>query len=125
MDFHEWRPDSIMATDRHGIHFPTSGAALIPDMLLIPVNAFDDRGFRIGYGSGYFDRTLASLVPLPLSIGVGFELARVASIHPQPHDIPLDAVVTEAGLELFSDRLPGLPGLPSLSMRPDYTSRQD
>lgn len=98
-----------MATDRHGIHFPTSGAALIPDMLLIPVNAFDRRGFRIGYGSGYFDRTLATLVPPPLSIGVGFELARVATIYPQAHDIPLDAVVTEAGLELFSDRLPVRP----------------
>lgn len=105
MDFREWRPDSNMATDRHGIHFPTSGAMLIPDMLLIPVNAFDGSGYRLGYGSGYFDRTLASLVPAPLSIGVGFELARVASIDPQAHDIPLDAVVTESGLERFSDRL--------------------
>ncbi len=105
MDFREWRPESIMATDRHGIPFPAAGSMLDPDMILIPVNAFDGKGFRIGYGSGYFDRTLASRLPPPLSIGIGFELARVASIYPEVHDIPLDAVVTEAGLELFSDRL--------------------
>ena len=116
MDFREWRPESIMTSDRYGIHFPSSGAALIPDLLLIPVNAFDAKGYRLGYGSGYFDRTLASLAPPPLSIGVGFELARVASIDPQSHDIPLDAVVTEAGLELFSDRLP---------VRGNYPSRRD
>ena len=93
-----------MAVDRYGIHFPASGTALTPDTLLIPVNAFDGKGFRIGYGLGYFDRTLAGMVPRPLSIGVGFALARVVSIHPQAHDIPLDAVVTEAGIELFTDR---------------------
>ena len=106
MNFREWRPESAMLTDRYGIHFPAAGAALIPDMLLIPVNAFDAHGFRLGYGAGYFDRTLAALVPRPLAIGIGFELARVATIHPHAHDIPLDAVVTEAGLEIFSERLP-------------------
>ena len=104
MDFREWRPDSTLLTDRHGIPFPASGARLLPDLLLIPVNAFDAQGFRIGYGSGYFDRTLKSLDPKPLSLGVGFELARVATIQPEIHDIPLDAVVTETGLELYSDR---------------------
>ncbi len=105
MAFREWRPDCAMAIDRHGIHYPAAGAELIPDVLLMPVNAFDAGGFRLGYGGGYFDRTLAALKPPPLAIGVGFELARVATTHPGVHDIALDAVVTEAGLERFSSRL--------------------
>ena len=70
----------------------------MPQALLIPVNAFDVAGYRIGYGGGFFDRTLATTVPMPLSIGVGFELARVDSIRPEAYDMPLDAMVTEAGV---------------------------
>jgi len=66
--------------------------------VLLPLVAFDPQGFRLGYGGGYFDRTLATLVPRPLAIGVGFELARVADVRPHRHDIPLVAVVTEAGI---------------------------
>lgn len=105
MAFREWRPGCAMAIDRHGIHYPAAGAELLPDVLLMPVNAFDGRGFRLGYGGGYFDRTLAALKPPPLAIGVGFELARVASTHPGVHDIALDAVVTEVGLERYSERI--------------------
>lgn len=106
MTFHAWRPDSAMVIDRYGIHTPSVGELLVPDLLLIPVNVFDAAGYRLGYGAGYFDRTLAALTPRPLTIGVGFELARSASIDPAWHDIPLDAVVTEAGIEIFSARLP-------------------
>lgn len=108
MDFRAWCPDSEMLIDKHGIPYPASGAWLLPDALLMPVNAFDAAGYRLGYGAGYFDRTLAQLAAQdlhPLALGVGFELARVASIHPAAHDIPLDAVVTEAGVTLFSERL--------------------
>src|SRR5579875_2434773 len=59
---------------------------------------FDEAGYRLGYGGGYFDRTLAALVPKPLAIGVGFELARLPTIHPQPFDVPMDFIVTEAAL---------------------------
>ena len=65
-------------------------------MLLVPLLAFDATGYRLGYGGGYFDRTLAAIVPPPETIGVGFELGRVASIFPQDHDIPLGCIVTEA-----------------------------
>jgi len=107
MKFRAWHTDSQMLVDRYGIHFPATGELLTPDMLLMPVNAFDNAGFRLGYGTGYFDRTLAELAAhglRPLAIGVGFELARVASINPAAHDIPLDAVVTEAGVAAFSTR---------------------
>lgn len=106
--FCAWQPDSKMLIDRYGIHYPADCILLTPDVLLMPVNAFDSAGYRIGYGGGYFDRTLAALAAQslqPVTIGVGFELARVASIFPAPHDIPVDAVVTEAGVELFSPRL--------------------
>ena len=96
--FRAWTPETPLNEDRYGIPTPSSGDFLTPDALLIPVNAFDVRGYRIGYGGGYFDRTLASQQPPPLAIGVGFELARVDSIEPEEHDVPLAAIVTEAGV---------------------------
>lgn len=101
MSFRSWTPSSAMTRDRHGIPIPAKGQTVIPDIVLLPLVAFDPRGFRLGYGGGYFDRTLATLVPRPLAIGVGFELARVADVRPHRHDIPLDAAITEAGMVRF------------------------
>lgn len=98
MSFRAWNTDTPMTTDPYGIPVPATADILIPDVVLLPLVAFDGAGFRLGYGGGYFDRTLAFLVPRPLAIGVGFELARADSVAPQDHDIPLDAIVTEAGL---------------------------
>ena len=95
--FREWTPDSLMAPDRYGIPTPLEGATLTPALLLIPVNGFDSRGFRLGYGGGYFDRTLESLSPQPLTIGVGYELGRLPLIPEAAHDRALDWIVTEAG----------------------------
>ena len=95
--FRSWRPENEMVPDHHGIPAPAHGDAVWPDVLIIPVNAFDAAGYRLGYGGGYFDRTLARMPAPPLVIGVGFELARVDSIWPQAHDIPMDWMVTEAG----------------------------
>lgn len=96
--FRRWHPGGRMQIDAYGIPAPCDGAFVAPEALLLPVNAFDAQGYRLGYGAGFFDRTVASLSPRPLCIGIGFELARVASIWPQPHDAVLDAVVTEAGV---------------------------
>jgi 5,10-methenyltetrahydrofolate synthetase len=96
--FRAWTPGSRLIADRYGIPTPQTGEFLLPQALLLPVNAFDAAGYRLGYGGGFFDRTLAALRPTPLSIGVGFELARVDSIRPQPHDMRLDAMVSEAGV---------------------------
>lgn len=103
--FRAWQPGSPMEQGSYGIKVPATGAWLQPDLLLIPLNAFDDQGYRLGYGSGYYDRTLASLQPRPLTLGIGFELGRFASIQPAAHDIPLDAIITEQALDLHSDRL--------------------
>lgn len=99
--FRAWTLQSKLENDRYGIPTPATGEFVIPEALLIPVNVFDAAGYRIGYGGGYFDRTLAALKMQdvqPLRIGVGFELARVDSIRPAAHDVPLDATVTEAGV---------------------------
>ena len=98
LEFREWTPESEMVEDRYGIHIPARGETLQPDAILMPLNAFDECGFRLGYGGGYFDRSLAALFPRPRAVGVGFELARVATIRPQPYDLPMDFIVTEAGV---------------------------
>lgn len=102
MRFHAWTPSSEMIVDRYGIPIPRNTDLLVPDIVLLPLLAFDPQGFRLGYGGGYFDRTLAAMVPRPQAIGVGFELGRVADIRPQPHDMPLTAVVTEQGVLHFT-----------------------
>lgn len=102
MNFRRWTPSSAMEIDRHGIPVPSTGQAMVPDVVLIPLVAFDTHGFRLGYGGGYFDRTLAALVPRPLAIGVGYELARTTSVRPHAQDIPLDRIVTEAGIVHYS-----------------------
>jgi 5-formyltetrahydrofolate cyclo-ligase len=102
MSFRRWQPGMAMTQDPYGIPVPAAAETLPPDVALLPLVAFDAAGYRLGYGGGYFDRTLAACAPRPLAVGVGFALAEVPSIHPEPHDIPLDAVVTEYGLRLFS-----------------------
>lgn len=77
---------------------PDTAERLIPDIALAPVVGWAQGGWRLGYGGGYFDRTLASLAPRPRTIGIGLQAARLPSIYPQPHDIPLDFVLTEAGI---------------------------
>jgi 5-formyltetrahydrofolate cyclo-ligase len=69
-----------------------------PTALLVPLVGFDRRGYRLGYGGGYYDRTLAAMGPKPFTIGIGYEIGCLETIHPQPHDIPMHAIVTGAGL---------------------------
>ena len=68
-----------------------------PSIVLAPLVGFDAACYRLGYGGGYFDRTLAALVPRPLAIGIGFAIQELETIHPQPFDVPMDLIVTEAG----------------------------
>ena len=95
--FRHWAPATPLAPDRYGIPTPTAGEWLIPDLILLPLNGFDGDGYRLGYGGGYFDRTLAALTPRPLAVGVGFEINRLPSIRPESHDQRLDWLVTENG----------------------------
>jgi 5,10-methenyltetrahydrofolate synthetase len=66
-----------------------------PDALLMPATGFDEHGYRLGYGDGNFDRTLARFDPSPLKICATYELGRLETVHPRAHDVPMHFVVTE------------------------------
>jgi 5,10-methenyltetrahydrofolate synthetase len=83
---------------------PTDAERLVPAISLAPVVGWDSTGYRLGYGGGYFDRTLASLAPRPFAIGIGLQAARLATIFPQPHDIPLNVILTEAGVQFQGEQ---------------------
>ena len=96
--FREWWPGAPMRRGVYGIPVPDGTDLLLPDFAMVPMNGFDRLGYRLGYGGGYFDRTLAALGRRVLAIGVAYEALRLPTIHPQPHDLPMDFVVTEAGI---------------------------
>lgn len=98
MEFCAWWPTAPLSVDPYGIPVPATHRCRDPDVILLPLVAFDAAGYRLGYGGGYFDRTLAAMPVRPLTIGVGFDLGAVADLHPQPHDIPLDLIATESGI---------------------------
>ncbi len=100
LQFRQWWPGVKTSAGVYDLPIPEGTAIVLPDAALIPPIGFDSRGYRLGYGGGYFDRTLASLSPQPLKIGVAYELSRIDTIRPQPHDIPMDFIVTEAGIHL-------------------------
>ncbi|WP_054007774.1 5-formyltetrahydrofolate cyclo-ligase [Cypionkella psychrotolerans] len=95
--FRPWTPDCKMVQGFWKIPVPADGPEVVPDVALAPVVGWDAAGFRLGYGGGYFDRTLAALDPPAFAIGVGLYAAQVPTIFPQPHDIVMDMIVTETG----------------------------
>src|SRR5258708_18207652 len=96
--FREWHPGVVLATGPLDIPYPADSPEVQPDAVLLPMNGSDAQGYRLGYGAGFFDRTLSSLAKRPVTIGVSYELAKLDTIHPQPWDIPMDYVVTERGV---------------------------
>jgi 5-formyltetrahydrofolate cyclo-ligase len=98
VEFWRWAPDSPMRIGFWNIPVPADEHVVAPDILLIPLVGFDRAGYRLGYGGGYYDRTLAATVPRPLCVGIGYATAELATIHPQPHDIPMDMIVTDEGV---------------------------
>ena len=103
LEFWAWRPGMALARGVWNIPIPAAREDVQPTALLVPLVGFDPQGYRLGYGGGYYDRTLAAMSPASLTIGVGYELGRLATIHPQPHDIPMDAIVTEGGVVMTAD----------------------
>jgi 5,10-methenyltetrahydrofolate synthetase len=96
--FREWHPGVALAAGPLGIPYPERSETVIPTVILLPLIGWDEAGHRLGYGGGYFDRTLAILAPRPFAIGVGYEIGKIATIRPQPWDVPLDWIVTERGV---------------------------
>ena len=93
--FRAWTPGAKMERGFWNIPVPAHGAEIIPDIVIAPVVGFDPECYRLGYGGGYFDRTLATIKGSCRVIGVGSSQARIATIHPQPHDIPMNAIATD------------------------------
>ncbi len=98
LEFRHWWPGAPMKPAVYDIPVPQGTEVLAPDLAIVPMNGFDSQGYRLGYGGGYFDRTLAALERRVIAVGIAFEALRLASIHPQSHDIPMDFVVTESGI---------------------------
>lgn len=96
--FRAWRNGDRLARGVWNIPVPAAGDALQPDIVIAPLVGFDAGCYRLGYGGGFFDRTLAMLPPTTLAIGVGYDQAAMATIHPQTFDIPMRHIVTESGI---------------------------
>ncbi|NGO50561.1 5-formyltetrahydrofolate cyclo-ligase [Mesorhizobium camelthorni] len=92
--FRAYRPGDRLEKGVWNIPIPAEGESVIPDVVISPLVGVDPANFRLGYGGGFFDRTLAALPKKPLVIGVGYNMQRIATIYPQPHDIPMDRIVT-------------------------------
>lgn len=107
LSFRRWSPGVEMKLGVYDIPVPANTQRVCPEVLIAPVVGFDDEGYRLGYGGGYFDRTLANAQPTPRLIGVGFEMSRLDTIYPQKHDHPMTAIVTESGYYDFPRKYPG------------------
>lgn len=97
LEYRAWRPGEKLVDGVWNIPVPEKRDIVIPTIVLAPLVGFDRACYRLGYGGGYFDRTLASLSPRPVAIGVGFEFQLLETIHPQSFDVSMGAIVTETG----------------------------
>ena len=97
LEFHAWKPGDLMQEGAFNISQPSQAVVVIPDCLLIPVVAFDARNYRLGYGAGFYDRTLAQMNLKPVTIGTAFAFQRLDDIRPHAFDLALDYIVTEGG----------------------------
>jgi 5-formyltetrahydrofolate cyclo-ligase len=95
--FRSWSPGSAMAPGPMGTQHPAAGEMMAPDWLIIPLLAFDRSGARLGYGGGYYDRTLA-LLPHAIAIGVAYAAQEIPKVPTGPHDVRLHVIATEQGL---------------------------
>jgi len=101
--FHRWRLDADMVDGAFGARVPAKAEPMVPEVLIVPLVAFDRRGGRLGYGGGYYDRTLQRLRAIRPTYAVGFAYAaqEADALPLEPTDQPLDAVVTEAETLVF------------------------
>ena len=96
--FHVWFPGCEMEEDAYGIPKPKDTPDFQPTLLLVPCVGYGPGGIRLGYGGGFYDRTLATLEPQPYTVGVAYSHGHVPWLKGEPHDVPLDAILTEDGV---------------------------
>ena len=103
LQFRAWRPDAAMVAGEFGARVPAEGDWIEPRVLIVPLLAFDARGFRLGYGGGFYDRTLQQLRqhgPVT-AVGYAFAAQQVDAVPIDAYDQRLDAVVTDEGVRVF------------------------
>lgn len=109
LHFREWKEGDVLETGPHNIREPeASSPAFLPAIVLVPTLAFDRFGTRLGYGGGWYDRTMAALrggPNAPLFIGVAHTIQECDTLPYEPHDQILDGILTELGVSMFT-RLP-------------------
>ena len=101
--FREWTPGCRMERGVWNIPVPADDRRIVPNVVISPLVGYDPACFRLGYGGGFYDRTLAAMEAKPLVIGVGLPLAALPTIFPQPYDIPMDIIVTGKDRVLHRD----------------------
>ena len=98
LTFHAWYPGCPMEEDAYGIPKPKDTEVIVPTLLFVPCVGYGPGGFRLGYGGGFYDRTLATLQPRPVTVGLGYTHGWLPDMEPEPHDIPLDALLNDNGV---------------------------
>lgn len=98
LTFRTWKAGEPLEKGVWNIPYPANGPEVTPDIVIAPVVGYDRSFYRLGYGGGFFDRTLAGLAPGPRTVGVGYSLQRLMTIYPQPLDIAMQAIITEEGI---------------------------
>jgi len=96
--FHAWYPGCPMEEDAYGIPKPKDTEVIVPTLLFVPCVGYGPGGYRLGYGGGFYDRTLAALQPHPFTVGLGFTQDFLLDFEPEPHDVPLDAILNDNGV---------------------------
>ena len=98
LTFHAWYPGCPMQEDAYGIPKPKDTEIIVPTLLFVPCVGYGPGGFRLGYGGGFYDRTLAALLPKPFTVGLGYTNGWLPDMEPEPHDVPLDALLNDNGV---------------------------
>ena len=98
LTFHSWYPGCPMENDAYDIPKPKDTELIVPTLLFVPCLGYSAGGYRLGYGGGFYDRTLASLQPRPFTVGLGFTGGFLDDLEPEAHDVPLDAILNDNGV---------------------------
>ncbi|MCW5256614.1 5-formyltetrahydrofolate cyclo-ligase [Verminephrobacter aporrectodeae subsp. tuberculatae] len=98
LSFHSWHPGCPMEEDAYGIPKPKDTEAIVPTLIFVPCVGYAPGGYRLGYGGGFYDRTLATLRPRPFAVGLGFTHGYLDDFEPGEFDLPLDTILNDNGV---------------------------